>query len=131
MRDYVLSFCEKNDVRGVAIDRWNATHLTTQLIAEGIDVKPFGQGYASMSAPTKMLETLVLGGKIRHGGNPALALHISNMQVKQDEAGNIKPTKQHSHSKARIDGAVALVMCFGLVGGEAPPADDEPQLLVF
>ncbi len=131
VRNYVLSFCEKNDVRGVAIDRWNATHLTTQLIAEGIDVKPFGQGYASMSAPTKMLETLVLGGKIRHGGNPALALHISNMQVKQDEAGNIKPTKQHSHSKARIDGAVALVMCFGLVGGEAPPADDEPQLLVF
>jgi phage terminase large subunit-like protein len=131
VRNYVLSFCEKNSVRSVAIDRWNATHLTTQLIAEGIDVKPYGQGYASMSAPTKLLQTAVLSKRIRHGGNPPLAHQVSNMQVKQDDAGNIKPTKQHSHSTARIDGAVAMIMCFGLCGGEAPPLTDEPQLLVF
>lgn len=131
VRDYVLSFCETNNIRGVAIDRWNATHLTTQLISEGIDVKPFGQGYASMSSPTKMLQTLTIGQRIRHGGNPPLSLHVSNLQVKQDDAGNIKPTKQHSHSTARIDGAVAMIMCFGICGGEAPPLDDEPQLLVF
>lgn len=131
VRDYVLSFCEENFVRGVAIDRWNATHITTQLVAEGIEVKPFGQGYASMSAPTKLLETLVLGHKVRHAGNPALALHISNMQVKVDDAGNIKPTKQHSKSTQRIDAAVALIMALGISAGEAPGPDEEPQLLVF
>ncbi|NDG19708.1 MAG: terminase large subunit, partial [Betaproteobacteria bacterium] len=132
VRDYVLSFCEKNAVRGVAIDRWNATHLTTQLMAEGVEVKPYGQGYASMSAPTKMLSALVHGRRLRHGGNPPLTLHVSNMQVKQDDAGNIKPTKSHSHSTARIDGAVALIMCLGISGGEAPPpAGDEPQLMVL
>ena len=130
VRDYVLSFCERNIVRGVAIDRWNATHLTTQLTNEGIEVKPFGQGYASMSAPTKLLETLVIGSKIRHAGNPALALQVSNMQVKVDDAGNIKPTKQHSHATARIDAAVALIMALGISSGELP-STDEPMLMVI
>lgn len=130
IRDYVLSFCEKNVVRSVAIDRWNATHLTTQLVSEGIDVKPYGQGYASLSAPTKLLETLVIGQKLR-GVNPALALQLSNMQVKMDDAGNIKPTKSHSHSTARIDSAVALIMALGLASAEAHGAEDDPQLVVF
>lgn len=131
VRNYILSFCEENAVRGVAIDRWNATHLTTQLVAEGIDVKPFGQGYASMSAPTKLLETLVISGKLRHGGNPALALQMSHLQVRTDDAGNIKPTKAHSHSTARIDSAVALIMALGLASAEARGPEEDPQLLVF
>ena len=131
VRDYVLSFCEKNNVRTIAIDRWNATQVTTQLMNEGLDVKLFGQGYASMSAPTKLLHAATLGKRIRHGGNPALALQMSNMQVKQDDADNIKPTKSNSHSTARIDGAVATIMCFGLCGGEAPPPTDDPILMVL
>jgi phage terminase large subunit-like protein len=131
VRDYVLSFCEKNVVRSVAIDRWNATHLTTQLVNEGVDVKPYGQGYASLSAPTKMLEALVLGARIRHGGNPPLALHISNMQVKQDDAGNIKPTKAQSHSTARIDAAVALIMPLGVLAGVAHGPEEEPNILLI
>lgn len=131
VRDYVLSFCEKNVVRSVAIDRWNATHLTTQLVNEGVDVKPYGQGYASLSSPTKMLMALALGQKIRHAGNPPLALHISNMQVKQDDAGNIKPTKSQSHSTARIDAAVALIMPFGVLSAEAQGPEEEPNILLI
>jgi len=131
VRDYILSFCEQNVVRGVAIDRWNAAHLTTQLTAEGVAVKPYGQGYASMSAPLKLLSTLTMSRRIRHGGNPALALQVSNMQVKMDDAGNIKPTKAHSHATARIDAAVALVMALGISAGEARGPEEQPELLVF
>jgi phage terminase large subunit-like protein len=131
VRDYVLSFCERTRVRSIAIDRWNATHLTTQLVMEGVDVKPYGQGYASMSAPTKLLETLVLGQKLRHGGNPPLCLHVSNMQVKQDDAGNLKPTKSQSHSTARIDAAVALIMALGIASSEAHGPEEEPQILLI
>jgi phage terminase large subunit-like protein len=131
VRDHVLSFCEENVVRGVAIDRWNATHITTQLVNEGVDVKPYGQGYASMSAPTKLLETLVIGQKLRHGGNPPLLLHASNLQVRQDDAGNIKPTKSNSNSTSRIDAAVALIMALGLASAEVKGIDEDPQLVVF
>jgi len=131
VRDYVLSFCEKNRVRAVAIDRYNATHLTTQLVAEGIDVKPYGQGFVSMSSPSKLLETLTIGKKLRHAGNPVLCWQMSNVQIKVDDAGNIKPSKKHSTSTSRIDSAVALIMALGIASGEARQADDDPQLLVF
>jgi phage terminase large subunit-like protein len=131
VRDYILSFCEKNTVRAIAIDRWNAVHLTTQLVGEGIDVKPFGQGFASMSSPSKLLETATIGKRIRHAGNPVLAWQMSNVQIKIDDAANIKPTKKHSHSTARIDGVVALIMALGLASGENHGTSDEPTLMVL
>jgi phage terminase large subunit-like protein len=131
VRDYILSFAEKNAVRGIAIDRWNAVHLTTQLVSEGIDVKPFGQGFASMSAPSKLLETLTISRRLRHAGNPVLAWQMSNVQVKIDDAGNIKPTKKHSHSTARIDGAVSLIMALGISSSENHGNTDEPTLMVL
>lgn len=131
VRNHVLSFCEQNSVRSVAIDRWNATHLTTQLVTEGIDVKPFGQGYASMSAPTKLLETLILGQKLRHAGNPALAWQISNVTLKVDDAGNVKMSKAHSNSTSRIDAAVALVMAIGLASADPRGPDIEPEIMVM
>ena len=51
-------------IADVAIDRWNATHLTTLLMGDGFEVKPFGQGFASMSAPTRELERLLKGRKL-------------------------------------------------------------------
>lgn len=131
VRNYVLSFCERNNVRSVAIDRYNATHLTTQLVAEGVDIKPFGQGFLSMSAPSKLLETLIIGKRLRHGGNPVLAWQMSNVQIKIDDAGNIKPSKKNASSTARIDSAVALIMALGLASAEARGPEDEPELMVF
>lgn len=98
-------------IREIAIDRWNATHLATQLQGDGFQVVAFGQGYASMSAPTKELEKLVLAGKIRHGGHPVLRWNAGNVVVAQDAAGNLKPDKERSGEK--IDGIVALVMALG------------------
>lgn len=131
VRNYILSFCEKNVVKGLAIDRWNATHITTQLANEGVAVKPYGQGYASMSAPTKFLGALVHSGRIRHGGNKALVYQMSSLQVRSDDAGNIKPTKSNSQSTARIDAPVACIMAIGLASGEAKGPEEEPMLMVF
>lgn len=81
---------------------------------------PFGQGFASMSAPTKELEKMILGKQIAHGGHPVLRWMVSNVAMKQDPAGNLKPDK--SKSSDRIDGVVALVMSLGraTVAPEAP-----------
>ena len=61
-----------------------------------------------MSAPTKELMNLVLGGNIRHGGHPVLRWNADNMVVAQDPAGNLKPDKAKATQK--IDGMVALIM---------------------
>ncbi|HEY2838338.1 MAG TPA: terminase TerL endonuclease subunit, partial [Pirellulales bacterium] len=100
------------EIRKIAVDRWNATQLITQLTGDGFEVCAFGQGVRDMSAPTKELERLVLAGKLQHGGNPVLTWCASNVHVTIDPAGNYKPDK--SKSTDRIDAAVALIMAIGV-----------------
>lgn len=95
----------------LAIDRWNATQITTQLDGDGFNVLGYGQGFASMSSPSKELEKLVLTKGLAHNANPVLDWMASNVAIKEDAAGNIKPDKANSGD--RIDGIVALVMALG------------------
>jgi len=114
------------DLRVLAFDRWGSQKIVNDLCDEvGFTVDPkeasarrhplliqFGQGFASMSPPTKELLNLILGRKITHGGNPVLRWMAQNMIVKHDPAGNIKPDK--SKSTEKIDGIVALAMSLGV-----------------
>ena len=95
----------------LALDRWNATQISTQLQSDGFTVVPYGQGYRDMTAPTKDLEALLMAKRIRHGGNPVLRWMADNVSVKQDPAGNLKPDK--AKSTGRIDGIVGLIMALG------------------
>ena len=105
-------------VQGLAIDRWNATHLANQLQNEGVPVVLFGQGFASMGAPTKELERRVMGHGFDHGNNPVLSWMASNAAVTADSAGNIKPAKDRASEK--IDGIVAMIMAIGLAEAHMP-----------
>lgn len=102
---------QQYQIREIAIDRWNSTQLQTQLGGDGFEVVPFGQGYASMSAPAKELERLLTARELRHDGNPVMRWQASHVAVEQDAAGNVKPSKKRSAEK--IDGIVALVMALG------------------
>jgi phage terminase large subunit-like protein len=101
----------------LAFDRWGSQKITTDLQDLGFEIEgkrsliQFGQGFASMSAPTKEVEKMVLGKELAHGGNPVLSWMISNVAIKMDPAGNKKPDKEKSTE--RIDGAVALIMAVG------------------
>jgi phage terminase large subunit-like protein len=111
IREEVLELADRYRVAEVAFDRWGAVAISTDLQDEGLTMVQFGQGYASMSAPTKELEKLVLSKRIRHGGQPVLRWNADNLEVTTDPAGNIKPVKpQHKMSHRKIDGMVALVM---------------------
>lgn len=96
------------DIKEVAYDPWNATEIVQDLADDGFVMVPVRQGFASLSAPTKELMTLVLGQRLRHGGNPVLRWNVDNLVIRTDPAGNIKPDKEKSTQK--IDGAVALIM---------------------
>lgn len=96
------------NIKEIAFDRWGAVQMSQNLEGLGFTVVPFGQGFASMSPPTKELMKLVLEKKLAHGGHPALAWMMDNVTVKTDPAGNIKPDKEKSTE--RIDGAVAAIM---------------------
>lgn len=114
IRDTVKDLAERYQIREIAIDRWNATQLATQLQTDGATVCFMGQGYASMNAPMKELEKLVLGRQLAHGGHPILRWMAANVAAEEDAAGNIKPSKEKSGDK--IDGIVALIMGLARAG---------------
>lgn len=99
------------EIAEIAIDRWNATQLATQLEGDGFTVVLFGQGFASMAAPTKELLRIIAAAELSHGGHPVLRWMASNLAVKQDAAGNLKPARGAPAEK--IDGIVALIMALG------------------
>lgn len=111
IRARVLEDVERFAIQEIPYDRWNSAQLVTQLGGDGLTMVPFGQGFASMSQPTKDFEALVVGRKLRHGGNPVLRWMASNVAVLQDPAGNLKPDK--GKSTERIDGIVAAIMALG------------------
>ncbi len=111
IRERIIELSERYNIRELPVDRWNSTQIQTQLRGEGVNVIEYGQGFASMNAPTKEIGRLVATGKLRHGGNPVLRWMASNVAVEQDAAGNQKLSKARSSEK--IDGLVALAMAIG------------------
>jgi phage terminase large subunit-like protein len=99
---------EKFNIAEIAFDRWGAVQMSQQLDGAGLVMVPFGQGFASMSAPSKEFLRLILDGKLAHGGHPILRWMADNVSARQDPAGNVKPDK--AKSTGRIDGIVAAVM---------------------
>lgn len=92
----------------IAYDPWNATHIAQQLQEDGFTLTEFRQSIANFCEPTAALERLVLSQKIRHDGNPVLRWMASNVAVKIDVSGNMRPDKERSGEK--IDGIVSLIM---------------------
>ena len=105
---FILQLRERFNFKELAYDRWNSSMLIQHLINDDVLCVPFGQGFSSMSTPTKELMKMTLEGRFAHGGNEVLRWMMDNVYIKTDPAGNIKMDKEKSTE--RIDGAVALVM---------------------
>lgn len=129
---FIMDLSEKYHILEIAVDRWNATQMIQNLEGEDFTIVPFGQGFSSMSAPTKEFYRLLMEGRIIHGGNPVLRWMAGNVVIDTDPAGNIKVTK--AKSKEKIDGIVAAIMALDRCirqEGQSGSVYDERGLLVF
>jgi len=124
IREQIFRDAERYRIANIGIDRWNATQMSVELMQEGLPVEFFGQGFASLSAPSKELERLVLSNGFEHGGHPILRRHAQAVAVETDAAGNIKPAK--SKSAQRIDGIAGLVTAIGVSDKDQGPAPVSP-----
>ena len=107
-KEYAQDF----EVAAVGIDRWNATSMATAITNAGFECSMFGQGFGSMSGPTKFLERKTLQRQIDHGGHPVLRWNARNVAVTADAAENLKPAKDKA--TGRIDGIVASIIGIGI-----------------
>ena len=99
---------QRFEIQDIAFDRWGAARVYTEVEKLGLTMVQMGQGYASMSGPSKELERLALQARIAYGDQPVMRWMGHNVVKTEDPAGGIKPDK--SKSKEKIDGIVALIM---------------------
>ena len=128
----VLTCVEEFDVRELGFDPWNATQTIARLTGAGVQCFSVRQGFATLTAPTKELEKLVMSRQFRHRAHPVLRWNASNVAVEQDAAGNIKPSK--AKSTERIDGISACVCALDRAlrnGDTGPRAWEEHGVIVL
>lgn len=102
------------NIQAIEFDRFGATQIILDMKeADGLEDKlaPFGQGFVSMSAPTKEIKRLTLRHELDLMGDEILRWMYGNAAEKKDPAGNIKLDKEKSIDK--IDGVVAMIMAKG------------------
>lgn len=107
------------DLREIPFDPFQATQLSSHMLAEGLPMVEMRPTVLAMSEPMKQLEALVLQGpdKFQHDGSPAMTWMVSNVVCHRDTKDNIYPRKERPEQK--IDGPFAVIMGLGraMVGG--------------
>lgn len=130
--EFLWQQCQILNVKKIGFDRWNWRHFRPWLIAAGFSEEQctpgepgalfveVGQGFQTMSPALRDLESVLLNGKMAHGGHPVLNMCAANAVVQMDPAGSRKLSK--SRSRGRIDGMVSLADMFAV----APEPVDNP-----
>lgn len=123
--------CDNHPVKAIPFDRWRIDVLKQELARMGLELPltPFGQGFKDMTPALDTLESLLLGGKIRHGSNPVLDMCAENAVSVQDAAANKKLDK--SKATGRIDGMVALAMAVGAMNTQPFVKNQPVQMFVL
>jgi phage terminase large subunit-like protein len=104
----LMDLTSRFSVQAVAFDPFQATQLSTRMLAEGLPMIEVRPTVLNFSEPMKTLEALVLQKKLAHDGDPVLGWMASNVVAHLDAKDNIYPRKERAENK--IDGIVALIM---------------------
>jgi phage terminase large subunit-like protein len=131
----LLDFVARFQVQEVDFDRRSArlmmqafrTQLEATLGRDRVErmVIDVPQSVDVMDPAMKTTEALVLGKKLRHNGNQAMAWMVGNIVVERDHKGQIYPRKAGGKDSAnKIDGPVSFFTALSqaMKGAVAPPA---------
>ncbi|MBU9608240.1 terminase large subunit [Burkholderia multivorans] len=126
----LIDLASRFQIQGIAFDPFQATQLSTRMIAEGLPMIEVRPTVLNFSEPMKALEALVLQRKLIHDGDPVLGWMASNVVAHLDAKDNIYPRKERPENK--IDGIVALIMALSraLVGDGTPKMPDDYTLMI-
>jgi phage terminase large subunit-like protein len=109
VKDLIRKACREMRVAELAADSWLWQDALEELAEEGIPVVEFQQSPTTMGPATQRFYELVQNRKIRHDGDPRLARHLANAQIRTDERG-ARLVKDARNSPRKIDLAVAGLM---------------------
>lgn len=111
----IVSISKECQLSKIAYDPWHAQSLIKDLEKElpaDVSLIEFKQNLASISEPSKLFEKNILDKKIVDK-NPVMAWALSNVVIKADVNGNIKPLKLNEGAK--IDPVITSIMAHYLL----------------
>lgn len=111
VKDHIRQACRDYNVREIAWDEWIWNDAAEELTDEGLPVVIFQQNMTRMSPATQRFYEAVTTGHIEHNGDPRLARHLENCQLKTDNRGS-RVVKDAKNSPRKIDLAIAAIMAF-------------------
>jgi len=126
---YIRGLIDTYDVREVTFDPAYGAPVMNPLAADfGEMIATLRQGWVTQSPALNVLEAAIIGGKLKHGGNPVLRWCFGNVAIHTDSAGN--RTMHKGKSRDRIDGAVATWMAVSraAAGAEYRSFLDDPSI---
>jgi phage terminase large subunit-like protein len=107
----ILEIKEKYYISKIAYDTWNATQFAITATQNYLQLEPYSQTIGNFNRPTKEFERLMLQNKIVLDNNEVTRWMLSNVYLRTDINGNVKPDK--SKREKKIDGVIAMLMCLG------------------
>ena len=115
VKDRIREVCRENRVVEIAWDEFLWLDAAEELTDEGLPVVIFPQTLSRMGPATQRFYEMVTTRKLRQFGDPALARHLDNAQLKVDSRGS-RLQKDARNSPRKIDLAVAGVMACDRAG---------------
>ena len=106
----ILDIGKKHNIVKLFYDNWNSTQFVIQA-TQNLNCEAFSQSIGNFSRPTKDFERSLLNGKVVIDDNEITRWMLSNVYLRVDANGNVKPDK--SKKKSKIDGIISMLMCLG------------------
>lgn len=132
VRDAMRELFDELEPLEAACDPFLFQEELQTLTDEGYPLTEFRTNHVDkMAAAAKIFQDLVLDGILKHDGNPALARHVANTELRVDASGRRRPTKNYKSSEAHIDLLIAGVaaVATGELHLETQPV--EPRLIII
>ena len=103
---------EMHDLQEIAYDPALTSYWARTLLDDGLPMVEITQRSMFFTQPLQEIAALVLAGKLKHDGNPAMTWMVGNLVVMESKFNKLKsPTRNRKEDK--IDGALALLMALG------------------
>lgn len=109
VKDAIRKACTTWECVEIAWDTFLWLDAAEELADEGLPVVKFDQRSTVMGPATQRLFEDISDRNVTHDGDPRLARHVGNAQLKTDARGS-RLAKDHRNSNRKIDLAVCAVM---------------------
>lgn len=131
VKEAIREACRRFQVREVACDPYRFEQSLMELVEEGFPIVEYPtSSLARMVPATHVFYEGVMDHKLSHDGNPALARHLGNAVLKEDNRG-ARITKEYRSSQKHIDAAVAALVAHHRARTWAEEITPETQLIVI